>query len=210
MKIVTLRLRPHENWIGDLSSLTGVSVSVSRCMKKSGGHSQSYLRILGSADLSEDELRQDIKSLRPDCLIDLTKVNPGEWVGTAEIEGCQLCCALTSSECILETAHSFPDGSIEWVLIAPNSHAVEALVDCVRELDCKVELVRSHSLGSSRLLTAQQQKVIRMAFELGYFDIPKRITLDKMAQQLEISKPTLDIILRRAQRKVIAEHISEG
>jgi len=210
MKIVTLHLRPQGNWIGDLSRDTGITVSVERCMKKSKGQSQSYLRILSSDKLSEEELREDIKALRPDCQLELTKVKPGEWVATAEIEGCQLCCALTSSECILETAYSFPDGSIEWVLIAPDSGAVQALVDCVRELGCEVELIRSHSLNGVRLLTSHQQKAIRLAYELGYFDIPKRITLEKLAQRLEISKPTLDIMLRRAQRKLIAQHMSEG
>jgi predicted DNA binding protein len=47
-----------------------------------------------------------------------------------------------------------------------------------------------------------------MAFELGYFDIPSRITLDELASRVGCSKSTLNIILRRAERKIISDHLT--
>jgi predicted DNA binding protein len=48
-----------------------------------------------------------------------------------------------------------------------------------------------------------------MAFELGYFEIPRKINLEKLAKRLEISKATLDVMIRRAQKKIIAGHMGD-
>ena len=56
-------------------------------------------------------------------------------------------------------------------------------------------------------LTTVQDKMMRAAFEKGYYDIPKKITLDELAAQSGMSKATLNIILRRGQHKLLSEHL---
>jgi predicted DNA binding protein len=46
-----------------------------------------------------------------------------------------------------------------------------------------------------------------LAYELGYFDQPRRIDLHSLASMLKLSPPTLSELLRRAQKKVITEYI---
>ena len=65
-------------------------------------------------------------------------------------------------------------------------------------------------LRTARELTTEQERVLETAFDLGYFDIPKKIKLEDLARRLNISKATLDVVLRRAQRKVVASHVGNS
>ncbi len=98
---------------------------------------------------------------------------------------------------------------MQWNVIAPNAKALSVLVEKVTELGCTVDVEKISVLRTASELTVAQEKVLQMAYELGYFDIPKKVTLDTLAKRLEISKATLDVMLRRAQRKLVASHIGE-
>jgi len=59
-------------------------------------------------------------------------------------------------------------------------------------------------------LTAMQQKVILSAFELGYYDLPRRIDARELARKLDISEPTWIVHRRKAERKILMEILEEG
>ena len=69
----------------------------------------------------------------------------------------------------------------------------------------KLELLKVRRHAASEL-THQQDTLLQEAYRLGFFDVPKRITLDELAMNNGISKSTMNLILRRAQRKILAEH----
>jgi predicted DNA binding protein len=92
-------------------------------------------------------------------------------------------------------------------IIAPNGAALTQLVDDLEEIGASVVVEKITILRTSRELTTEQERVLQTAFDLGYFDIPKKIKLDDLARRLNVSKATLDVVLRRAQRKVVASHI---
>jgi hypothetical protein len=62
------------------------------------------------------------------------------------------------------------------------------------------------SLSKSRGLTPRQSKVLKSAFELGYYDYPKRINTDRLASEVGIKAGTITEILRRAERNVISRY----
>ena len=167
------------------------------------------MRIEGPEGTSQKELDGKIGSLASGCSLNLTAVSPGKWVGTAEVSDCRLCCALSNSDCILESARSKAEGEVEWVLVALNAKALTSLVKDLESQGCKVKVERVTQLKDSRELTEHQRRALRLAYELGYFEIPKRINLDQLAKKMEISKPTLDIVLRRAQRKLVEDQMAE-
>ena len=61
-------------------------------------------------------------------------------------------------------------------------------------------------VSSKRRLTARQEWILRVAFEKGYFDDPKKTHIRSLAKFLEISPPTLHESLRKTQRKILEEH----
>jgi hypothetical protein len=57
-------------------------------------------------------------------------------------------------------------------------------------------------------LTDHQQEALRTAYELGYFDIPRRTSLQEVAAELDISASSVSERLRRAQTRLIEETVA--
>ncbi len=52
-------------------------------------------------------------------------------------------------------------------------------------------------------LTSKQLETLAKAYELGYFDLPARISADELATKLGLSRSTLSEHLRKAESKII-------
>jgi hypothetical protein len=59
-------------------------------------------------------------------------------------------------------------------------------------------------------LTGMQQKVILLAFELGYYDLPHRTESRELAKRLNLSEATFVEHRRKAERKLLSEILKEG
>jgi predicted DNA binding protein len=176
-------------------------------MNGSGG--MSLLQIDSPEDMTGTSLSDRIRALEPRCEVNLTAAGPGRFIGTAQTSTCVVCKLLAGHGCFLDSANSKSDGLLQWNVIAPNADALKGLVDKITALGCSVELKRVSKLSTASELTRAQERVLQMAYELGYFEIPRRTNLDKLAKRLEISKATLDVMIRRAQKKIIASHMGE-
>lgn len=55
------------------------------------------------------------------------------------------------------------------------------------------------------ILTGKQREIIAAAFRYGYYDLPKGISSEQLADRLHISKPTLLEHLRKAERRIFSE-----
>jgi predicted DNA binding protein len=56
------------------------------------------------------------------------------------------------------------------------------------------------------MLTDNQEKIVKMAYQRGYYDFPKRIGVKELAKIFGISPATLSEILRRGQKKIIESY----
>ncbi len=57
-------------------------------------------------------------------------------------------------------------------------------------------------------LTDRQLEALRTAYELGYFDIPRKASLDDVGEELGISASSVSERLRRAQTQLIEETVA--
>jgi predicted DNA binding protein len=53
------------------------------------------------------------------------------------------------------------------------------------------------------LLTTKQRQAVLVAYGLGYYDVPRRISSEEMARLLKIDKSTLAEHLRKAEKRMI-------
>ncbi|TFF98041.1 MAG: hypothetical protein EU547_02685 [Promethearchaeota archaeon] len=58
------------------------------------------------------------------------------------------------------------------------------------------------------LLTEKQKKVLTLAFNRGYFEIPRKITLKSLAKKLEVSRSALSEMFRRIFKKLTEDFLS--
>jgi hypothetical protein len=74
-----------------------------------------------------------------------------------------------------------------------------------------VSLTDAQFLSHSPLsrLTEKQQKVFVTAYTLGYYDLPRRISLAQLAEKLDLARSTLDTHLRRAEKQLMYHIMNE-
>ncbi|WP_276271018.1 bacterio-opsin activator domain-containing protein [Haloarcula litorea] len=69
------------------------------------------------------------------------------------------------------------------------------------------ELEPGREGGGADALTEPQREALALAYDRGYFDEPRRATLEEIAVDLDISRQALASRLRRGHRALIAAHV---
>lgn len=65
------------------------------------------------------------------------------------------------------------------------------------------------SIDSTDLLTNQQRRFMTEALEHGYYDTPRECSLTDLADELDVSKATMSVVLHRAEEVVTKEFFAE-
>jgi hypothetical protein len=102
------------------------------------------------------------------------------------------------------------DGKIRVTLVGDNEQVKEFLENGI--VDYKViSLTDAKFALDSPIsrLTEKQQEAISLAFRLGYFDTPRKISADELAAKLGLASSTLAVHLRRAERRLLADLLNE-
>lgn len=78
--------------------------------------------------------------------------------------------------------------------------------DC-QEHDISITITAIHAMlpiqGAGYELTETQREALVLAYERGYFDSPRRASLEDIAEELDISQQSLSSRLRRGHRRLI-------
>jgi len=94
------------------------------------------------------------------------------------------------------------DGRVRVTLVGDNEQVKEFLEN--RVVNYKVLSLTDAKFSPyspiSRL-TEKQQEAISIAFRLGYFDTPRKISADELAAKLGLASSTLAVHLRRAEHR---------
>jgi predicted DNA binding protein len=208
MRAARLLLRIPGNWVSEVSQKCHASVKVMKCVPWAGETGRSLVKIEALDGVDHDELVRTIKDVDPGCDVNITSTGPGTHIATVTNHACDVCGLLNESDCFLDSAVSQSDGKVAWTVIGPTAENISSLVERLRRAGCEVEVTALREKSEDRVLTFHQEKVLRIAYELGYYDIPRATNLEDFAAKVGVSKSTLDLILRRAERRLIAEHIN--
>ncbi|MEK6982016.1 MAG: helix-turn-helix domain-containing protein [Candidatus Micrarchaeota archaeon] len=114
------------------------------------------------------------------------------------------------------------EGADTELLLASSYNQLKNLVKNWEEQDWNIKLKRKKILEANKvnldvfsksgffdlnsardLLSERQREVFELACNQGYYDIPKKVSLEELAIQIGISPPTLSEHLRKAESKLI-------
>ena len=162
-------------------------------------------------DLIECQLREDVS------------IHDLEFIGNMEI------LSIVGSEgnkhtCIVKGYESYSELDLDLIYTTPSmiseDRIIVSFIGAQQNLMRFVEMVRSH-VGEIKnisfkkaayqkqdiltILTGKQREVLAAAYEHGYYDIPRRISSERLSEKVKISKPTLIEHLRKAERRILAE-----
>ncbi len=181
----------------------GLSVKIVQCSFLSEGAGCSIIRIMDTDGEYEDELHNyvDHNNMKGECSI--IKISKNRYLATVMNNNCELAQILSRSGCFLTSAKPEDDNLIYWDLFAPNKTYINNLITQMKERGYGVKKLISTEYTEDMSLTDRQEEVIRYAFDNGYYEVPKRINLDDLSERFGISKSTVSVIIRDAEKKLI-------
>ncbi|WP_114578791.1 helix-turn-helix domain-containing protein [Saliphagus sp. LR7] len=125
-----------------------------------------------------------------------------------------MCSAIFSNEgTILDAQCSAANWTFR--LLFPERDLLAEAVDELEEQGITVDITRmveagrSADLEETAALTDAQETAINEAYDRGYYDVPRRISLEDLAAELDISHQALSERLRRANKVLASEQIGQ-
>ncbi|AEH35430.1 helix-turn-helix domain-containing protein [Halopiger xanaduensis] len=106
----------------------------------------------------------------------------------------------------------------QWTLrvLFPHREGLSDAVSDIEELGVRVDVKRMVEAGAdddletTAALTEPQKEAIAEAYRQGYYDVPREISLEELANELDISHQALSERLRRANRVLASEQLDEA
>ncbi|MCJ7506124.1 helix-turn-helix domain-containing protein [Candidatus Bathyarchaeota archaeon] len=125
-----------------------------------------------------------------------------------DIRRCEACKALMLSKYFLTYPVEIRNGYMTWLMVTDSNRTLGEICKRLEDMGCTVKILESAPLDEQKkLLTERQEEVIRVAFENGYFDKPKRSGSHAVAAKLGISAATFSEIVRAAQRRILQDQL---
>jgi predicted DNA binding protein len=141
---------------------------------------------------------------------DLARVAPNRVVGSVTSNDCLVCQAVVESNtnCFIAPAATEEDCNMNYKLFISGG-GLPLFLQRLHRKGVNYKIEDLSPLTSPRGITARQQNVLRSALELGYYDFPKRVSTEELANKMGIKSGTVVEILRRAEKNVISRYFDE-
>jgi predicted DNA binding protein len=202
MMEIKLLIKVPDVWVWDIVKSGERKIKFMDCMPWGESGGRGLLRIDGT----KKEVEEAIKKIEahPDIeKVDASTMKEGGVILTVITRKCHACRALARSECFLLSSTSTEEGDLMWRVIAPNDEAITRLVNELEEKGTSIRFMSITPIDHKEVLTTRQLSIVKKAYSEGYYDIPKKTNIQKLAKKFKISPSTLAEILQRGERKVI-------
>jgi len=203
-----LSLNVPDNWMSDVSANYPVTIKVIDRMPYSEKGVKDLVEIQAPADVM-DEILETIRKNPLVIKVDTTVTEKGKVLSAVTTARCEICRIITDADVFLISAESKGKGKVEWTLILSEKKTLKEIFDHLKEKSVDAELIKLTKIDDKETLTERQDKITQVAFDRGYFDYPKRISLRELARMFEVSPSTLSEILRKGQRKIVMDYFKK-
>jgi predicted DNA binding protein len=217
-KVVELgvRLTDSDEFFVRTATRLGCRLSLESYVSTSSG---SWLMYFSTNDSGVDRL---VDAARNDPAVDTVRT-----IGNGE----ELILAIAAESTLLDTiaalggtvsTGSIADGRGDFVVQVPQSTDISEFVEQLRSMYAGAEILakRDNELPvepSERVtgdglvdLTDRQRQALEAAYRSGYFEWPRENAADDVAELLEISRPTFQAHLRKAENELLSAFFNGG
>jgi len=208
MMEAVISLKIPKNWMSEIPEKHPVSIKVIERVPYSDRGVKDLVEISGPQDIMEEVLK-DIRKNPLVSKLDTTITEKGKVIGAVTTSRCDICRILTDSDVFLISAETKSGGKVEWTLVLSEKEVLKGIFDHLKSKSVEAELIKLTKIDDKESLTERQDKITHVAFERGYFDYPKRISLRELARMFEVSPSTLSEILRKGQRKIVLDYFKK-
>jgi predicted DNA binding protein len=200
-----LKVEAPDDWRRELIEKYDAEIHMLDCHEREEGGCKNLVDI----KVGDEQLPSVLKDMEANPTVsdlDLDQTGPGHLRGAVTSNVCLGCCTLVSSETFLVGVRMDERGDIHQRIITKDRETVRHAISRLEALGHGVTLEKLTTLEPDMYMTGYQEDVLMIAYERGYFDSPRRTDLREMAALFGVSVATMSEIIRKAQRKVLAEH----
>ena len=202
-----------ESWIENICRHDAATVSILGMKSQDHEHSEHVTHFV---DISSDkvhayELTNALRDSADVTETDVASVGSNRIVGAVTSGDCLVCSSIISSKTgyFIGPAVTEEDCRMSYKLFMSGDD-IPAFLQALHVKGVSYKISEIAKVSRERPLTARQERVLKSALELGYFDYPKRISTEDLSKTLGISPSTASEILRRAEKRVISGYFQTG
>ncbi len=202
------KVEAHDEWRRELIAKYHARITMMDCHEREEGGCTNLVEIQVDPT-HQDLVMEEMQRNSTVSDIDLDEVAVGTLRGAITTSVCLGCCTLVSGETFLVGVKMDEDGCIIQRIISKDRETVRQAMGKLEALGHEVTLEKLTTLEPDMYLTGYQEDVLMIAYERGYFDSPRKTDLKELASLFGVSIATMSEIIRKAQRKVLAEHFDD-
>ena len=189
-------------WISDFAAERSCTVTITDCIpwRKKGG--QALFEINGlEADI--ESAMSDVRA-RPEIVsLEVVESSEGRVVGSVAVRELWIIWAIVDCGCFLESAWSSGDNKVYFKVLSGSEGSLPNLIKTISSRGADIEINRIARAVDRPVVTRKQEKVLRLALERGFFDFPRKVTLEELALMSGMSTSTVAETIKRGERNIL-------
>lgn len=197
---------PPSAWIWDLLNIGLDSISILDCVENEDGK-VAQLIMARTNDPKSDMLMKALKSssLVDDVSFMKTDGANGMVFGLVKCRKCNIC-GVIARKCLTRRGKFiFREGKLVWSFVAKEDE-IPRLLEALASRGVHVELLESVEVKGPSSAAPSQINLVVKALEMGYFDVPRKASLQQVAKITGASPPSLSVTIRRALKRIVREY----
>ncbi|NIW14267.1 MAG: hypothetical protein GWN31_10125 [Candidatus Thorarchaeota archaeon] len=131
----------------------------------------------------------------------------GEESAWFDSDGCDVCGAVLSQDSFLISGRHIGDFTMIYSFVAPTFKAYQQIITSLESKGWKLKILEVGRFRSEKhILTETQERTLLLALRLGFFEVPRRITMRELSDRLQVALSTLSENIRSGLRRLVEEH----
>ncbi len=194
-----------EAWINDLCKVDSATIRLlSMKAHDSDGNITHFVEIT-SEKTGAEELKRQLRVCKDITESDIAAVGSNRLVGAITSNDCVVCSLILHSQTgyFLGPASTDGDCQITYKLFM-NGEGIPKFLQSLHDRGIGYKIADIAKMSTTRALTAKQERVLKSALELGYYEYPKRISTEELSKIVGLAPSTVSEILRRAEKRIIS------
>ena len=194
-----------ESWIGGLCLKDSATI---RILSMKAGDSQrnvTHFVEITSNKVSAEDLTRELRRSVDVTESDIATVGANRVVGAVTSNDCTVCSLIMESKTgyFIGPATTEIDCQLSYKLFM-SGEGIPGFLQSLHDNGVLYKISEIAKMTPARALTSKQERVLKSALEMGYYDYPKRVSTEDLSKALDLAPSTISEILRRAERRIIS------
>jgi len=127
--------------------------------------------------------------------------------GWFDSDGCRVCKTILSHGSFLVSGGSVEKQALVYTFITPSFQAFRSTISELESHGFEPKVLEmGEFVRKGKILTDRQERVLWLAYEMGFFDYPRKIGIQDLSRRLGIGPSTLSEITRRGLQRLLKHH----